>query len=189
MKSGLEKPPSPLTPAQLDSAVVVALGSNQGGRFDSSETLLEAALRRLNELGFRCLTRSRWWRSKAWPDPADPEFINGVALFLPDAAAVEMLESLLEVEREFGRKREGVNEPRTLDLDLIAHGRTVADCENLILPHPRAHERLFVMGPLSEAAPAWRHPSLGRSAKFLARRAKVGVDAKPMRLAALHKNL
>jgi 2-amino-4-hydroxy-6-hydroxymethyldihydropteridine diphosphokinase len=112
-----------------------------------------------------------------------------VALLLSDAPPRDTLASLNEVEREFARIREGANEPRTLDLDLIAHGRTVIDSENLILPHPRAHERLFVMGPLAEVAPSWRHPRLGESAQALVGRAKIGADAKPMRRAALHKNL
>lgn len=176
-------------PNWLDSAVVVALGSNQPGSFASSEALLEAALARLNEAGVRLIARSRWWRSKAWPNPNDPDFINGVALFLPKESPHEILGVLLEVEREFGRTRGGGNGPRTLDLDLIAHGRTVVDSEDLILPHPRAHERLFVMGPLAEIGPTWRHPSLDESARALSRRAKVGGDARPMRHAALHKNL
>ncbi|HEY1878768.1 MAG TPA: 2-amino-4-hydroxy-6-hydroxymethyldihydropteridine diphosphokinase [Caulobacteraceae bacterium] len=189
MKPATEKPPPWLAPDWLDSAVVVALGSNQSGPFASSISLLEAAFDRLSEVGFRPIVRSRWWRSKAWPNPANPEFINGVALLLSDAPPRDTLASLNEVEREFARIREGANEPRTLDLDLIAHGRTVIDSENLILPHPRAHERLFVMGPLAEVAPSWRHPRLGESAQALVGRAKIGADAKPMRRAALHKNL
>lgn len=169
--------------------MVVALGSNQRGPFASSEALLETALASLNKAGFRRFARSRWWHSKAWPNPADPDFINGVALYFPEASPRETLERLLEVEREFGRVRGGGNAPRTLDLDLIAHGRTVVDSENLILPHPRAHERLFVMGPLAEIGPTWRHPSLDESAQALSSRARVGGDARPMRHVALHKNL
>lgn len=69
------------------------------------------------------------------------------------------------------------NAPRTLDLDLIAHGRTLSDDPAMILPHPRAHERLFVMGPLAEIAPGWRHPILGATAAELAAAATVGADA------------
>ena len=187
MKSGLEKPPSVVTD-WLDGALVVALGSNQTGGFVSSEALLEAALTRLTELGFRRFARSSWWRSKAWPDPDDPDFTNGVALFHPEASPAETLATLLEVEREFGRTRGRISEPRTLDLDLIAYGRTIEDGEALILPHPRAHERLFVMGPLAEVAPMWRHPNLDETAQSLAKRAKVGADARPITYVALHKN-
>ena len=71
------------------------------------------------------------------------------------------------------------NAPRTLDLDLIAYGRLAGDFDGLILPHPRAAERLFVMGPLAEIAPDWQHPS-GEAASNLAQSATVGMDARPV---------
>ena len=83
------------------------------------------------------------------------------------------------LENEFGRMRSVRNAPRTLDLDLIAHGRIVSDDPELTLPHPRAHERLFVMGPLAEIAPDWQHPS-GEAASNLAQSATVGMDARPV---------
>lgn len=92
-----------------------------------------------------------------------------------------MLEALFSIEQAFERIRKARNAPRTLDLDLIAYGREVFDAPDiapaLILPHPRAHERRFVMGPLAEIAPAWRHPVLGRTAASLAATAQVGRDA------------
>jgi 2-amino-4-hydroxy-6-hydroxymethyldihydropteridine diphosphokinase len=94
---------------------------------------------------------------------------------------------LARLERDFGRLREAANAPRTLDLDLIAHGRAVIEDPGLILPHPRAHERRFVMGPLAEIAPAWRHPVSGASAAELAFRAEIGADAAPLGYAALRK--
>jgi 2-amino-4-hydroxy-6-hydroxymethyldihydropteridine diphosphokinase len=89
---------------------------------------------------------------------------------------------LMEVEGEFGRRRGEANAPRTLDLDLIAYGREVIDRPGLIVPHPRAHERLFVMGPLAEIAPDWRHPVSVLTARDLAARAAVGRDATPFAL-------
>jgi 2-amino-4-hydroxy-6-hydroxymethyldihydropteridine diphosphokinase len=87
---------------------------------------------------------------------------------------------LFATEQAFGRIRGAPNASRTLDLDLIAHGRTVSADPNLTLPHPRAHERLFVMGPLAEIAPDWRHPVLGATASELAAGASVGRDARPI---------
>ena len=72
------------------------------------------------------------------------------------------------------------NAPRTLDLDLIAYGREISAARGLILPHPRAHDRLFVMGPLAEIAPGWVHPVLGRTAAELVVSATVGRDARPL---------
>ncbi len=156
------------------------MGSNLAGRYGSSEALLEAALARFPAVGLKILKRSSWWRSAAWPDPMAPEYRNGVALVEATAPPDAVLAALLSVEAELGRERGERNAARTLDLDLIAYGRRVLDTPELVLPHPRAHERLFVMGPLAEIAPDWRHPTLGRTAADLAADAAVGRDAKPV---------
>jgi 2-amino-4-hydroxy-6-hydroxymethyldihydropteridine diphosphokinase len=162
-----------------DAAVVVALGSNLAGEFPSSEALLEAALAELARAGLPVARRSAWWRSAAWPDPAQPDYRNGAVLVEARLGPEEALRVLLEIEAGFRRVRGAANEARTLDLDLVAHGRTVVDRPGLTVPHPRAHERLFVMGPLAEIAPGWRHPVLDRTAQDLARSATVGRDARP----------
>lgn len=167
-----------------DTSVVIALGGNIAGEFGSSEALLETALVRLAEAGLPHLRRSSWWRSAAWPDPTANEYRNGIILVEARVSAEETIRTLFSVERAFGRIREAANAPRTLDLDLIAHGRTLCDDPNLTLPHPRAHERLFVMGPLAEIAPGWRHPVLGRKAAELAATATVGRDATPVQPAS-----
>jgi 2-amino-4-hydroxy-6-hydroxymethyldihydropteridine diphosphokinase len=141
--------------------------------------LLEAALARFPQVGLKILERSSWWRSAAWPDPNGPEYRNGVALVEANAGPGGVLAALLQLEAELGRERWAKNAPRTLDLDLIAYGRRVIDEPGLKLPHPRAHERLFVMGPLAEIAPQWTHPVLGSTAADLAAGATVGQDARP----------
>jgi len=160
--------------------VVVALGSNLAGGYASSEALLEAALAAFPAAGLEVLARSGWWRSAAWPDPAGPEYRNGVALLAAPDGPEAVLAALMQMESRFNRQRDGRNAPRTLDLDLIAYGRCVIDTPELTVPHPRAHERLFVMGPLAQIAPAWRHPVLGRTAAELAASATVGLDAAPI---------
>ena len=108
-----------------------------------------------------------------------PEYRNGVAIVEADGPPAAVLACLLRVEAALDRERGARNAPRTRDLDLIAHGRTVLDTPGLTLPHPRAHQRLFVMGPLAEIAPEWRHPVSGATAADLARQAAVGADATP----------
>jgi len=163
-----------------DESVVVALGSNLAGEKASCEALLEAALARFREHGLRVLIRSGWWRSAAWPDPSAPAFVNGVALVETALSPADTLAALHAIERDFGRVRGEANAARTLDLDLIAYGRAVSDEPGLQLPHPRAHERLFVMGPLAEIAPDWRHPVNGETAATLSANATVGEDAAPV---------
>jgi 2-amino-4-hydroxy-6-hydroxymethyldihydropteridine diphosphokinase len=167
---------------------VVALGSNLAGAYPSREALLEAALAAMPNMGIKVRTRSSWWSSAAWPDPTKPRYLNGVALVDPDSSPRDLLNQLMNLERAFRRVRGESQADRTLDLDLIAYGRVCLDEEGLVLPHPRAAERKFVMGPLAEIAPNWRHPKSGATAAVLALRATVGKDARPVASdrAALH---
>ena len=164
----------------FDDAVLIALGSNLKGEFVSCQKLLEAALEQFPAAGLTLLKRSSWWRSAAWPDPAEPDYINGLVLVETRLDPAQTLAILHEIEARFGRFRDQPNAPRTLDLDLIAHGRAVGAETPPVLPHPRAAERLFVMGPLAQIAPNWRHPVLGETAESLAARASVGRDATPI---------
>ncbi len=168
-----------------DDAAVVALGGNVPGDYGTSEALLEAALARFAAAGLPILRRSSWWRSAAWPDPSAQEYRNGVVLVEARQGPQALIRTLFTLENAFGRRRAERNAPRTLDLDLIAYGRIVSDDPHLTLPHPRAHERLFVMGPLAEIAPDWRHPVLGSTAAELAASATVGRDARPCDSAAV----
>ena len=163
----------------LDQAVIVALGCNDKGPWRDCREALEAALARFRAEGIDVLRRSSWWRSAAWPDPADPPFLNGVVIVRTDHDPHALMAALGRIEEAFGRRRGLRNAPRTLDLDLIACGRLSGDLDGLILPHPRAAERKFVMGPLAEIAPDWVHPG-GGTAKQLAGQATVGRDAAPV---------
>lgn len=165
----------------LDAAVIVALGCNDKGAWASCEQALEAALGRFRVEGIDVLARSSWWRSRAWPDPADPEFLNGVVMVRTELAPNALMAALARIEEAFGRQRSSRNAPRTLDLDLIAYGRHAGELDGLILPHPRAAQRLFVMGPLAEIAPGWAHPAQAGTAAELALSASVGRDATPLK--------
>ena len=159
--------------------MVVALGCSLPGSYPSREALLEAAVEALAADGLAVAARSSWWTSVAWPDPTAPAYLNGVVLVETALSAEEVLATLHRIEARFGRVRAEPNAPRTLDLDLIAHGRTVLGGA-VVVPHPRAHERLFVMGPLAEIAAEWRHPINGLTAADLAAAATVGADATPL---------
>jgi 2-amino-4-hydroxy-6-hydroxymethyldihydropteridine diphosphokinase len=133
--------------------VVLALGSNLG----DSPALVRAGIARLEALSVAPLRRSSLWTSTpvACP-PGSPLFVNAAVLLAPHAR--ETPETLLArtqaLEREFGRRPKLVlNEPRPLDVDLIAWGAEVRTTAALTLPHPRAHQRRFVLEPLAELAP------------------------------------
>jgi len=171
----------PFTGAEgLDDAVIVALGCNEPGAWRDCREALEAALARFRAEGIDVVARSSWWRSAAWPDPDDPPFLNGVVMVRTAHGPHELMAALGRIEEAFGRRRAAANAPRTLDLDLIAYGRIAGDLDGLILPHPRAAQRGFVMRPLAEIAPDWTHP-LGGTAQQLAAQVLVGDDATPLR--------
>ena len=162
-----------------DAAVVIALGSNMAGEFGSSDEMLERAILALNNNDITVTGRSCLWRSDAWPDPNGPEYRNAVVLVETKLTPASLMAALHAIERAFGRERGRPNAPRTLDLDLIAYGRRV-EAGPPVLPHPRAAERRFVMGPLAELLPDWRHPVSGERAEALAERSVVGRDAMPL---------
>ena len=155
------------TDLQCASAAIVALGSNLG---DSCANLREATqrLEQLADGGFR--SSSLWQSTPVDCPPGSPLFVNAVVAFKP--AAGETPESLLVrlqvLEKEFGRQSKIVlNEPRPLDLDLITFGTEVRSTPHLTLPHPRAHQRRFVLEPLNEIAPELVLPRQNRSIRQL----------------------
>ena len=124
---------------------------------------------------------SRLWFSRAWPDPNDPPYRNAILQAYTTLTPAAVLRILHALEAQAGRQRDGrSNAPRALDLDLIAYGDAIIDADGLVLPHPRAHDRAFVMGPLAEISPEWIHPVLGRPAVELYRTATVARDAYPL---------
>jgi 2-amino-4-hydroxy-6-hydroxymethyldihydropteridine diphosphokinase len=143
--------------------ILIALGANLPGPSGAPADTLKAALRRLAELGIEIRSVSAFYATPAWPDPSAPPFVNAAALVTTRHQPVELLSLLHRVETEFGRKRSAPNASRTLDLDLLDYdGQVMAD--GIILPHPRIAERSFVLAPLAEIAPDWRHPLTGHTA-------------------------
>jgi 2-amino-4-hydroxy-6-hydroxymethyldihydropteridine diphosphokinase len=129
--------------------VYVALGSNLG---DREETLLAAVEALQAEPGIEVVAVSRLIETEPVGFLDQPPFVNGVAALDTTLPARDLLELLLDVERRFGRNREGVpaQGPRTLDLDLLLYGDDEIDEPGLQVPHPRMHERPFVLRPLAE---------------------------------------
>lgn len=154
--------------------VVVALGSNLG---DSRRVLRDAFIS-LQEFARGRVLCSSLWRSAPEDCPAgSPDFLNAVAAFLPVAGLTpgSLLARLQALERGAGRMPKVVmNEPRPLDLDLIAFAGTLMDSPELTLPHPRARSRRFVLEPLAEVLPGYTLPGTGRTVEQLLERLPVG---------------
>lgn len=148
----------------------IALGSNLG----ESEQILLEAMELLEGRSAAPLRRSSLWRTMPVDcPPGSPPFVNAVVGLepLPDETPESLLEHLLSLEQRVGpRKREITNEPRLLDLDLIAFGEEVRQTSTLTLPHPRAHERAFVLKPLNEIAPTLVLPGMSLSIRELTER-------------------
>ena len=144
--------------------ILVALGGNlPTAAFGPPEAALGEALRRLAGRGVATLARSRLWRTAPEPASDQPDYVNAVARLEAALGPEALLAALLDVERELGRERRERWGARTIDLDLLACGDLVLRTPSLTLPHPRLAERAFVLLPLAEVAPGWRHPLTGRS--------------------------
>lgn len=161
---------------------LIALGSNSASPAGGPAATVRAALARLAALGFAPLASSLWL-SPCFPPGAGPDFVNAAARLRHAGTPEALLAILHAVEAEFGRSRRQRWAARSLDLDLIGHGDAVRPDpatqtiwrrmtlneqlaqapDRLILPHPRLHERAFVLVPLAEVAPQWRHPVTGQS--------------------------
>jgi 2-amino-4-hydroxy-6-hydroxymethyldihydropteridine diphosphokinase len=146
--------------------IFVALGANlPSAGYGSPRATLEAALVLLAREGIAILRRSSWWQSGPQPASDQPDFINGVIEVETTLPPPELLAVLHRVESAFGRIRQQRWEARVLDLDLIDYrGERRQALErggSPDLPHPRMAERLFVLLPLQEIAPDWRHPVTG----------------------------
>ncbi|MDH3669034.1 MAG: 2-amino-4-hydroxy-6-hydroxymethyldihydropteridine diphosphokinase [Paracoccaceae bacterium] len=162
--------------------VLISLGANVASTGRSLVGTLSHALESVADCDRLTLTeRSRWFRSPAFPPGSGPDFVNGAAALETDLAPEDVLVVLHRVEAALGRMRPSRWAPRVCDLDLIAMGdRVLPDADTLrrwmeidlgeaqttapprlILPHPRMHERAFVLAPLADIAPDWRHPFTG----------------------------
>ncbi len=162
---------------------LVALGANLPSEAGAPETTIALAIKEISSLSGRGVRASRLYDTPAFPDPLAPAYVNAVAMIWSDLPPAELLLRLHAIETRYGRQRQERWGGRSLDLDLLGYGdrilpdatgfehwralapqaqRTLAPKE-LVLPHPRLHERGFVLVPMADVAPDWRHPVLGRT--------------------------
>jgi len=137
----------------------IGLGSNLGDRIRN----LQGALDRFGSIGVMKSVSSAY-ETKPWGVEAyQPRYLNQVAEVETTLDPLEVVTELLSIEFAMGREREEKNASRTLDLDLLIHGDTILEASGVTVPHPRMHERAFVLVPLAEIAPSLVHPVLGKT--------------------------
>lgn len=150
--------------------ILIGVGANLPSAAGSSRQTCEAALVHLGRLGVTVVECSPWYETAPIPASDQPWFVNAVARAETALSPAGVLAALHLTEAAFGRHRTVANAARTLDLDLLAYHNEVRTEGALLLPHPRLHERAFVLFPLRDLAPGWRHPALGETAENLAAR-------------------
>jgi 2-amino-4-hydroxy-6-hydroxymethyldihydropteridine diphosphokinase len=139
--------------------VYIGLGSNLGDRVDN----LAAAVERLAQIG-TVVAASSLYETPPWDVGGDqPNYFNQVVAVQTALGPLEVVTELLAIEHSLGRTRREKNASRTLDLDLLLHGNSVVDASGVSVPHPRLHERAFVLVPLAEIAPNLVHPVLNQT--------------------------
>lgn len=153
--------------------ILIGLGSNLSGEeFASPREVLEAALKEMMTCGIAVKQRSRFYQSEPVPKSDQPWFINAVVAVETDLGPDELLYKLHEIEAHLGRQRRVRWEARIIDLDILAFKDQILPSpeiwgtltDDITIPHPRLHERLFVLKPLMDICPDWRHPVLGKTA-------------------------
>lgn len=143
--------------------IYLGVGANlPSPQFSTPRETLEAALEELSRRGVRPVAVSRWYESAPVPASDQPWYVNAVCRVETDLEPDALLEVMHRVEAEFGRVRGEVNAARVIDLDIVDYRGTCREGGNgPVLPHPRMHERAFVLLPLRDLAPDWIHPKSG----------------------------
>jgi 2-amino-4-hydroxy-6-hydroxymethyldihydropteridine diphosphokinase len=168
--------------------ILIGIGANlPSPRHGPPRATCGAALEALGEAGVIIAARSRWYTSAPVPVSDQPWFVNAVAQVKTALDPVSLMELLLRTEEALGRERSVPNAPRILDLDLIAYGEMVLDGQDggtgapaLQIPHPRLFERAFVLLPLRDIAPDWRHPVLNLNVASMIAGLPQGQQTDPM---------
>lgn len=159
---------------QQTTTLLLGLGANVAGPWGSPRGTLTRALQEIERSGVRIVAVSNTYSTKPVGDTPQPRYLNAVVLARASIAPGALLRLLKRVELRAGRRTARAMASRPLDLDILDYGgrRTGGPGRRrqrgrLILPHPEMHTRAFVLAPLLEVAPAWRHPVLGRSVRAL----------------------
>ncbi len=145
----------------VSNKIIIGIGGNIYSE-DGSHPLevCNNAISSLKDYSIKVEKQSKWYNSEPIPKSDQPNFFNCVIIASTKLIEYDVLKSLHAVEAKLGRKRNLINQSRSVDLDLIDYSSKVLQNKKITIPHPRAHLRKFVMGPLAEIEPNWIHPIL-----------------------------
>ena len=166
--------------------ILIGIGANlPSSRHGEPRATCGAALEFLAEAGLLIAARSRWYKSAPVPISDQPWFVNAVVQVKTALPPEGLMDLLLQTEEEFGRQRAEVNAPRILDLDLLAFGKIVLSAEEkgappMSVPHPRLGDRAFVLLPIRDVDPGWRHPVKDLTVDEMIRDLPKGQQTEPM---------
>ena len=138
------------------------LNSNHGSRFDN----ISIAIQLLLEAKLKIVGMSNYYETPSYPNQKLPKFIN-IGLSAKNYDLSKLCKTINLIEKKIGRVKTKKNDPRVIDIDIIDFNGKIKDSNNLILPHPRAHLRNFVLYPILEIDPKWSHPISKKNAQFL----------------------
>lgn len=140
--------------------IIIAVGSNLSGVWsDTPYGMCQEAVHRLSKELQCCVKQSSWYQTSPIPASSQPLYINGAIAIEKKIEPLRLLTLLNVMEKEAGRERQQINEARPLDLDILdVNGEIINDSPRLIVPHPRLHLRGFVLYPLRDIYPQWKHP-------------------------------
>ena len=148
--------------------IIVAIGGNLHSKNGLHPVeICQEAIKSLKSMSIIVEKQSSWYRSDPIPKSDQPKFFNSVLVASTTLNELDVLNSLHVIEKKIGRIRKNINEARIIDLDLIDYSSKIHKSNDIILPHPRAHLRRFVMQPLYEIEKNWVHPILKKDIKDL----------------------
>ena len=147
----------------MSHLIYLGLGSNLGDRYG----LLQEAISKLNESGITVKRISSFWETEPVGFTDQPWFLNLVVKAATDLPPLALLQTLKQIEAFLGRTPTIRNGPREIDIDILLYDEVLLESSTLTIPHPRFHERRFVLEPLTELAPQLVHPALGKSMRQL----------------------
>ena len=142
--------------------IFLGLGSNLSSKFGDRFTNINLAISFLEGYGIKVIKKSNFYETPSYPNKENPKFINAVILVETTLPPVDLMSVLLFIEQKLGRKRDKKNDPRTCDIDIIDYNSQILNLKfnnsELTLPHNELTKRNFVLFPLQEISPNWKHP-------------------------------